>query len=76
MAQHELSDERFFIAKNKNWSLYYQHIARYLFAKKFVEGKLVLDVACGTGYGTAFLADPAFSGGTVACLNFEKRNRS
>jgi ubiquinone/menaquinone biosynthesis C-methylase UbiE len=33
-----------------------QHITRYEFAKQFVEGKPILDVACGTGYGTYFLA--------------------
>lgn len=31
------------------------HLNRYLTAKKFVEGKKVLDVACGQGYGSALL---------------------
>lgn len=33
------------------------HVARYRFAQRFVSGKRALDVACGTGYGTAMLAD-------------------
>src|SRR5208337_4385431 len=35
----------------------YQHLERYRWAAKFVAGKRVLDVACGTGYGTALLAN-------------------
>jgi SAM-dependent methyltransferase len=35
----------------------YQHLERYHWAAKFVAGKRVLDVACGTGYGTALLAN-------------------
>ncbi|MBI1978615.1 MAG: class I SAM-dependent methyltransferase [Candidatus Aenigmarchaeota archaeon] len=33
-----------------------QHLKRYVFASKFVKNKRVLDVACGTGYGTEYLA--------------------
>lgn len=33
-----------------------QHIARYEFAREYVANKSILDVACGTGYGTYFLA--------------------
>jgi SAM-dependent methyltransferase len=32
-----------------------EHLARYLFAVGLVEGKGVLDVACGEGYGSALL---------------------
>ena len=32
-----------------------QHIMRYIFASKLVKG-YVLDVACGTGYGTVYLS--------------------
>jgi SAM-dependent methyltransferase len=35
---------------------FWEHIARYRFAKDFVRGKRVLDIACGEGYGTAALA--------------------
>ena len=31
------------------------HIDRYVFASKFVDDKKVLDIACGTGYGSALL---------------------
>jgi SAM-dependent methyltransferase len=31
------------------------HVARYAFARTFVESRRVLDVACGTGYGLALL---------------------
>jgi len=36
-----------------------EHIARYIFAENYVEGKTVLDVACGCGYGTDYLAQSA-----------------
>jgi ubiquinone/menaquinone biosynthesis C-methylase UbiE len=50
--------ERLDFDKNKPYSRdfsYQEHMARYLFASQFVKGKNVLDVACGTTYGTAFL---------------------
>jgi ubiquinone/menaquinone biosynthesis C-methylase UbiE len=33
------------------------HVARYEFACSFVKGKTVLDIACGTGYGSRILRD-------------------
>lgn len=36
-------------------ALFREHEARYVFAGKFVKGKQVLDVACGTGIGTDYL---------------------
>jgi len=35
------------------------HLARYNFARKFVVGKNVCDVACGVGYGSSLLAKTA-----------------
>ncbi|MHB1556911.1 MAG: methyltransferase domain-containing protein [Isosphaeraceae bacterium] len=37
----------------------YEHWHRYCFALPFVEGKVVLDIASGEGYGSAFLAEHA-----------------
>lgn len=42
-------------------NLWSEHIARYSFASRYVEGKRVLDAGCGTGYGTAELAQSASS---------------
>lgn len=39
--------------------LWAEHIARYRFAAQFAGGKRVLDLGCGTGYGTAELAQVA-----------------
>ncbi|MEM4325817.1 MAG: class I SAM-dependent methyltransferase [Candidatus Pacearchaeota archaeon] len=36
-------------------SIFNEHISRYDFAAKFVINKVVLDIACGTGYGSAYL---------------------
>ena len=36
--------------------IFWEHVARYRFAKEFVRGKRVLDIACGEGYGAAGLA--------------------
>lgn len=48
--------ERYIDEWPMNWELFYQHIGRYLFAQRHVSGCVVLDVACGSGYGTALLA--------------------
>jgi ubiquinone/menaquinone biosynthesis C-methylase UbiE len=40
----------------------HEHWHRYAFARRWVEGKRVLDVACGEGYGSALLSQAA---GTV-----------
>lgn len=36
-----------------------EHYQRYQFAKQFVKGKIVLDAACGEGYGSSLLAEKA-----------------
>ena len=37
----------------------YEHWHRYLFASPFVQGKTVLDIACGEGYGSFYLSSLA-----------------
>jgi len=39
--------------------IHYEHLHRYYFASKFVEGKRVLDLACGEGYGSYILSKSA-----------------
>lgn len=36
-----------------------QHVARYIFAARYCEGKVVLDAGCGMGYGSEFLSRQA-----------------
>ncbi|MGA2877439.1 MAG: methyltransferase domain-containing protein [Bryobacteraceae bacterium] len=42
-----------------NDDLWSEHIARYAFARRYAQGKRVLDAGCGTGYGSAELAQAA-----------------
>ncbi len=35
---------------------YEEHISRYVFASQFVKDKMILDIACGMGYGSSFIA--------------------
>ena len=44
-----------------NDDLWAEHIARYALAARFAQGRRVLDLGCGTGYGTADLAQTATS---------------
>jgi len=39
--------------------IHYEHLHRYRFAKEFVKGKKVLDLACGEGYGSLMLSEEA-----------------
>lgn len=41
--------------------LWAEHVARYALAARFAQGRRVLDLGCGTGYGTADLARVASS---------------
>jgi glycosyltransferase involved in cell wall biosynthesis/2-polyprenyl-3-methyl-5-hydroxy-6-metoxy-1,4-benzoquinol methylase len=60
-AEHDLvfDGERFI--PGAGVGIAYEHWSRYAFAQQFVEGRDVLDVACGEGYGSAFLAGRARS---------------
>ncbi|MBI3282065.1 MAG: methyltransferase domain-containing protein [Acidobacteria bacterium] len=40
-----------------NQSLWNEHVARYAFASRLCRNRRVLDLGCGTGYGTAELAE-------------------
>ncbi|MGH9648755.1 MAG: methyltransferase domain-containing protein [Bryobacteraceae bacterium] len=44
-----------------NDELWAEHVARYAFAARLAQGRCVLDLGCGTGYGTADLARVASS---------------
>ncbi len=44
------------IPERANARVFWEHVGRYRFAKEFVRGKRVLDIACGEGYGTAAMA--------------------
>lgn len=46
--------ERFDPAEQRG-RIAYEHLHRYALCREFVAGKRVLDLACGTGYGTAIL---------------------
>ncbi|MGJ8662907.1 MAG: methyltransferase domain-containing protein [Marinicella sp.] len=41
--------------------IWYEHYHRYTMAKQWVKGQVVLDAACGEGYGSFVLADDALS---------------
>jgi len=54
----EFTGERY-IPEVESPEISYEHWHRYLFAGQFVKGKVVLDVACGEGYGSYFLSTTA-----------------
>lgn len=55
----EFTGERFL--PGHRGEIAYEHWHRYAFARRFVEGRRVLDAACGEGYGTALLGTVAAS---------------
>ncbi len=53
----EETGERMIPEYHNQRTFYVEHMARYFFACQFVKDKTVLDIACGSGYGTKLLAD-------------------
>lgn len=56
MSTAPIHPERFDPAESGGRLVHAEHIARYHWAAQAVAGKEVLDAGCGTGYGTAILA--------------------
>jgi len=56
----EWTGERF-LPWGEDATIAYEHLHRYAFASQFVEGKRVLDLATGEGYGASLLARKASS---------------
>lgn len=48
----KLEGERFVPKIDNRDAFYWEHITRYTFAKPYIKGKKVLDLGCGTGYGS------------------------
>lgn len=55
----EFTGERY--VPTQEGQIKYEHLHRYALSKEFAAGKIVLDLACGEGYGTALLAEAATS---------------
>jgi ubiquinone/menaquinone biosynthesis C-methylase UbiE len=51
--------ERMIPEYHKGWMMYGEHLVRYEGVKSIVADKVVLDIACGTGYGSSILASSA-----------------
>lgn len=56
----EFTGERF-IPNQSGDEIQLEHFQRYHFVKELVKGKIVLDAACGEGYGSAILSESAQS---------------
>lgn len=53
----EFTGERMIPEYNVEDLIYSEHLLRYNFCKQFVAGKTVIDIACGSGYGTQIIAE-------------------
>ncbi len=49
--------ERVDPSKSEQKFLYQEHLIRYLFASQYTKNKIVLDAACGNGYGSSLLLE-------------------
>lgn len=72
----EYTGERYVPNIVKSMVITLEHWHRYIMASNFVKGKKVLDVACGTGYGSNMLSRTAESviGGDISRYNINYCN--
>ncbi len=52
-----MTEIRWIVPGGGNERVEKDHIERYKYAARFVKNKQILDIACGSGYGTKFLKD-------------------
>ena len=50
-----MKEKEFIIPNETSCTAYQEHMGRYIFASRFVKDKIVLDLACGAGYGSSYL---------------------
>jgi 2-polyprenyl-3-methyl-5-hydroxy-6-metoxy-1,4-benzoquinol methylase len=60
----EPTGERLIPERQRGELVHAEHLARYRLAAQLAEGRQVLDVACGEGYGTAMLSAAGAAGAT------------
>ena len=53
----KFTGERMIPKINEGEVVWAEHYARYIFSSLFIKGKMVLDIACGSGYGSLYLAE-------------------
>jgi len=53
----KFTGERMMPDINREELIYLEHMSRYFFAAQFIQGKKVLDVSCGSGYGSYYLLE-------------------
>ena len=58
MKELEMTGERLVTSFNKHYGKF-EHLHRYALATEYIVGKIVLDIACGEGYGTNLLSQKA-----------------
>lgn len=51
----KFTGERLIPKINVGKAFYYEHLVRYFFANQFAKDKCVLDLGCGTGYGSSII---------------------
>ena len=71
-------DERLIPERLLADGLFQEHMSRYVFASESTKNKLVLDIACGTGYGSYYLAEQGAtlvvgSDASAVALNYAKK---
>ena len=49
--------EEYYQSSREDYLIYLFHLVTYNFAKKYIQGKCVIDYGCGSGYGSALIAD-------------------
>ncbi|MBI3486278.1 class I SAM-dependent methyltransferase [Candidatus Daviesbacteria bacterium] len=74
-----LNSDRFVPKKDNKNTFYFEHLQRYDFSARFIKGKIILDLGCGSGYGSRRLLDHKAKSVVAVdidpkIINFAKKN--